>query len=77
MEAYTYSKIVDKEKLCADFSLDFKSSDFIIAPLIYLQDDFKTQMEIVKPLRDVLGEPVEIFFWEYEAGKYLIEKIMD
>ena len=76
MEAYTYSKIVDKEKICADFSLDFESSDFIIAPLIYVQEDFKTQIEIVKPLINALEEPVEIFFWEYKTGKYLIEKIL-
>ena len=76
LEAYTYSKIVNRQKLCKDFSLNYESSDFIIAPLIYVQDDFKTQIEIVKPLINALDETVEIFFWEYDSGKYLIEKII-
>ena len=76
LEAYTYSKIIDKEKLCADFNLPLEKEDnneFIIAPLVYKDNHFENQLEFVKPLVKVLDIPVEIFVWGYNAGKYTIE----
>lgn len=75
LEAYTYSKIIDKEKLCKDFSLPYKKDEFIIAPLVHKGDGFETQLEYVRPLIKVLDIPVEIFVWEYKAGKYSIKKL--
>ncbi len=75
LEAYTYSKIIDKAKLCKDFSLPYKKDEFIIAPLVHKGDGFETQLEYVRPLIKVLDIPVEIFVWEYKAGKYSIKKL--
>ncbi len=78
LEAYTYSKIIDKEKLCADFNLPLEKEDnneFIIAPLVYKNDGFENQLEFVKHLVKVLDIPVEFFVWGYKAGKYTIESM--
>ncbi len=78
LEAYAYSKIIDKEKLCADFNLPLEKEDnneFIIAPLVYKDNHFENQLEFVKPLVKVLDIPVEIFVWGYKAGKYTIESM--
>lgn len=78
LEAYTYSKIIDKEKLCADFNLPLEKEDnneFIIAPLVYKDNHFENQLEFVKPLVKVLDIPVEIFVWGYKSGKYTIESM--
>ena len=75
LEAYTYSKIINKEKLCRDFSISQKEKDFVIAPLVYKADGFEKQLEFVKPLIKVLDISVEIFVWDYKSGKYVIEKM--
>ena len=78
LEAYTYSQIIDKEKLCADFNLPLEKEDnneFIIAPLVYKDNHFENQLEFVKPLINALDTPVEIFVWGYKAGKYTIESM--
>ena len=77
LEAYTYSKTIDKQKLCKDFSLPlpFDDNEFIIAPLVYKGNHFEKQLEFVKPLVKVLDIPVEIFVWGYKAGKYTIESM--
>ncbi len=78
LEAYTYSQIIDKEKLCADFNLPLEKEDnneFIIAPLVYKDNHFENQLEFVKPLINALDTPVEIFVWGYKAGKYTIENM--
>ncbi|MBO7122657.1 MAG: hypothetical protein J6V90_05190 [Treponema sp.] len=78
LEAYTYSKIIDKEKLCADFNLPLEKEDnneFIIAPLVYKDNHFENQLEFVKPLVKVLDIPVEIFVWGYKDSKYTIESM--
>ena len=73
LEAYTYYKIVDRKKICADFSQDFDNCDFVIAPLVYKSDDFINQLNFVKPLINILDIPVELFTWEYISGEYKIE----
>ncbi|MCR5386030.1 MAG: hypothetical protein K6E69_02820 [Treponema sp.] len=75
LEAYTYSKIINKEKLCTDFSLPLKKNEYIIAPLVYKADGFEKQLEFVIPLLKVLDISVEIFVWEYKSGKYVIEQM--
>ena len=77
LEAYTYSKIVDKEKLCKDFSMPipFEKNDFIIAPLVYKDDGFENQLAFVQPLIKALGIYVEIFVWDYKSGKYSISRL--
>ena len=78
LEAYTYSQIINKEKLCADFNLPLEKEDnneFIIAPLVYKDNHFENQLEFVKPLINALDTPVEIFVWGYKAGKYTIENM--
>ena len=75
LESYTYSKTIDKVKLCKDFSLPYKKDEFVIAPLVHKGDGFETQLEYVRPLIKVLDIPVEIFVWEYKAGKYIIKKL--
>lgn len=77
LEAYTYSKTIDKQKMCKDFSLplSFDNNSFIIAPLVYKNDGFENQLEFVKPLVKALNTPVEIFCWGYKAGKYTIESM--
>ena len=73
LEAYTYSRIIDKEKLCKDFSLVYDKCDFVIAPLVYKLDGFEQQMKVVEPLINSLGIPVEIFTWEHNSDGYRIE----
>lgn len=76
LEAYTYSKIIDKDRLCGDFDIPHnnkKDCKFVIAPLVYKNDNFENQLEYVKPLIEVLGCSVEIFVWDYKDGKYEIE----
>ena len=75
LEAYTYSKIINKEKLCTDFSLPLKKNEYIIAPLVYKADGFEKQLEFVKPLIKVLDISVEIFIWDYKKGKYSITRL--
>lgn len=75
LEAYTYSKIINKEKLCRDFSISQKEKDFVIAPLVYKADGFEKQLEFVKPLIKVLDISVEIFVWDYKKGKYSITRL--
>ncbi len=75
LEAYTYSKIINKEKLCTDFSLPLKKNEYIIAPLVYKADGFEKQLEFVMPLLKVLDISAEIFVWDYKKGKYVIERI--
>ena len=75
LEAYTYSKIINKEKLCRDFSISKKEKDFVIAPLVYKADGFEKQLEFVKPLIKVLDISVEIFVWDYKKGKYSITRL--
>ena len=81
LEAYTYSKIVNKEKLCSDFDLPFKDPknpyaeyDFAIAPLMYKSCDIKKELKDVDPLINALDVPVEIFTWKYYSGKYVIRE---
>lgn len=75
LEAYTYSKIINKEKLCEDFSLPLKKNEYVIAPLVYKADSFEKQLEFVMPFIKVLDISVEIFIWDYKNGKYVIEKM--
>lgn len=78
LEAYTYSKIINKDKLCDDFNIPLSKKelrDFVIAPLVYKGDCFESQLEFVKPLIDSLDCSIEIFVWDYKAGKYVIEKM--
>lgn len=75
LEAYTYSKTINKEKLCNDFSLPYKKDEFIIAPLVHKGDGLETQLEYVRSLIKVLDIPVEIFVWEYKADKYVIKSL--
>lgn len=78
LEAYTYSQIIDKEKLCADFNLPLEKEDnneFIIAPLVYKANHFEKQLEFVKPLIKALDAPVEMFVWGYKDSKYTIESM--
>ena len=75
LEAYTYSKIVCKKKLCNDFNVSFENCEFIIAPLVYKLDHFEKQLEYVMPLVEKFDCPVEFFVWDYKEGKYLIEKM--
>lgn len=75
LEAYTYSKIVDKEKLYKDFSLPLLDNLFVIAPLVYKKSDAITQVDILEPLIRKLEIPIEIFVFDYSRSKYSIEKI--
>ena len=75
LEAYTYSKIVDREKLCKDFNIPFENYEFVIAPLVFKADGFDKKLEDVMPLVEKLDCPVEFFVWDYKAGKYLIERM--
>ena len=75
LESFTYSKIIDKEKLCKDFSLDYDNCEFVVAPLEYKFDGFEKQLEIVEPLINSLGIHVEIFTWEHNPNGYRIESL--
>ena len=78
LEAYTYSKIINKDKLCDDFDIPLSKKgfrEFVIAPLVYKDDGFESQLEFVKPLIDSLDCSIEIFVWDYKAGKYVIEEM--
>ncbi len=77
LEAYTYSKIINQENLCKDFSLPTpcQKNEFVIAPLVYKRNGFENQMVFVMPLVKALGIHVEIFVWDYKSGKYIIEKM--
>ena len=79
LEVYTYSKIIDKEKLCKDFSLVYDNCEFVVAPLVYKFDGFEKQLEIVEPLinslRISLDTSVELFTWFYESGEYVITSV--
>ena len=78
LEAYTYSKIINKDKLCDDFDIPLSKKEFrefVIAPLVYKDDGFESQLEFVKPLINSLDCSIEIFVWDYKDGKYVIEKM--
>lgn len=78
LEAYTYSKIINKDKLCDDFNIPLSKKEFrefVIAPLVYKDDRFETQLEFVKPLIDSLDCPIEFFVWGYKYRKYVIERM--
>lgn len=78
LEAYIYSKIINKDKLCDDFNIPLSKKelrDFVIAPLVYKGDCFESQLEFVKPLIDSLDCSIEIFVWDYKDGKYVIERM--
>ena len=78
LEAYTYSKIINKDKLCDDFNIPLSKKEFrefVIAPLVYKDDRFETQLEFVKPLIDSLDCSIEFFVWGYKYGKYVIERM--
>ncbi len=75
LEAYTYSKIIDKEKLCDDFPIHTLNYEFVIAPLVYYADGFEKQFEMVKLLIKSLDIHVEIFIWDYKNGNYTIETL--
>ena len=77
LEAYTYSKTINREKLCKDFNVSFEDCEFVIAPLVYKSDGFEKQLKYVMPLVEKLDCPVEFFVWDYKAGKYLIERMKD
>lgn len=78
LEAYTYFKIINKDKLCDDFNIPLSKKEFrefVIAPLVYKDDRFETQLEFVKPLIDSLDCSIEFFVWGYKYGKYVIERM--
>ena len=78
LEAYTYSKIINKDKLCDDFNIPLSKKEireFVIAPLVYKDDGFESQLEFVEPLINSLDCSIEIFVWDYKDGKYVIEKM--
>ena len=78
LEAYTYSKIINKDKLCDDFNIPLSKKEFrefVITPLVYKGDGFESQLEFVKPLIDSLDCSIEIFVWDYKDGKYVIERM--
>ncbi|MBO4508310.1 MAG: hypothetical protein J5747_06685 [Spirochaetaceae bacterium] len=75
LEAFTYSKTIDKKKLCKDFSLFYDNCEFVVAPLVYKFDGFEKQLEIVEPLINLLGIQVEIFTWEHNSNGYRIESL--
>ena len=78
LEAYTYSKIINKDKLCDDFDIPLSKKEFrefVIAPLVYKDGGFESQLEFVNPLIEALDCSVEIFVWDYKDGKYVIEKM--
>ena len=77
LEAYTYSKIINREKLCKDFNVSFEDSEFVIAPLVYKSDGFEKQLKYVMPLVEKLDCLVEFFVWDYKAGKYMIERMKE
>ena len=80
LEAYTYFKIINKDKLCDDFDIPLSKKEFrefVIAPLVYKDDGFENQLEYVKPLIEALDCSVEIFVWGYKDGKYVIGKMIN
>ena len=71
LEAYTYSKIVNTEKLFNDFGI-FEKSKLIISPLVFKDDESVKQLELLTPLLKKLNTKLKCFIWEYSSGKYKI-----
>ena len=71
LEAYTYSKIVNKEKLFNDFGIN-ANSKLIISPLVYKTDECAKQSELLEPLLKKLNTDLKCFIWEYSSGEYKI-----
>ena len=76
LEAYTYSKIIDKVKFCNDFHLPFENNEFVVAPLVYKNDGYEKQLEYVMPLVNKLECSVEFFTWDFKSGEPIIEKMI-
>ena len=76
LEAYTYLKVVDKDKLLKDFGLQ-KNTKIKACPFVfYGKEQYKEMQEDRKHLKDLIKElGIEVIYLKEENGEYsVIEK---
>ena len=76
LEAYTYLKVVDKDKLLKDFGLQ-KNTEIKACPFVFYGKEQYKEMQAIKDDRENLGElieklGIEVIYLKEENGEYSV-----
>ena len=73
LEAYTYLKVVDKDKLLKDFGLP-KNTKIKACPFVFYDgEQYKEMQEDRKNLKDLIKElGIEVIYLKEENGEYSV-----
>ena len=75
LEAYTYLKVVDKDKLLKDFGLP-KNTKIKACPFVfYGKEQYKEMQEDRKNLKELIEKlEIEVIYLEEKDGEYIVKK---
>ena len=78
LEAYTYLKVVDKDKLLKDFGLP-EDTEIKACPFVFYDGEQHQEMKEIKDSRKNLGElieklGIEVIYLKEENGEYIVKK---
>ena len=75
LEAYTYLKVVDKDKLLKDFGLQ-KNTKIKACPFVfYGKEQYKEMQQDRKHLKDLIKKlGIEVIYLKEKDGEYIVKK---